>query len=160
MKKVTITSEFTVFENLEQLPLEIKNLMEKAIEIRKKAYAPYSKFRVGTAILLDNGKVVLGSNQENAAYPSGLCAERVAIFQAGAIYPEAKILQLAISATADEKPVTSPIPPCGACRQSIAEYEFKQDTPIELFFMGETGEIFKSDSLTNLLPLVFDKNFL
>jgi cytidine deaminase len=160
MKKVTITSEFTVFENLEQLPLEIKNLMEKAIEIRKKAYAPYSKFRVGTAILLDNEKIVLGSNQENAAYPSGLCAERVAIFQAGAIYPEAKILQLAISATADEKPVTSPIPPCGACRQSIAEYEFKQDTPIELFFMGETGEIFKSDSLTNLLPLVFDKNFL
>lgn len=131
-----------------------------AIEIRKKAYAPYSKFRVGAAILLDNGKIVLGSNQENAAYPSGLCAERVAIFQAGAIYPDAKILKLAISATSDEKPVTSPIPPCGSCRQSIAEYEFKQNTAIEIFFMGETGEIYKSDSLTNLLPLVFDKNYL
>ena len=160
MKKVTITTEFSVFEDYKQLPTAAKSLMEMAIEIRKKAYAPYSKFRVGAAILLDNGKIVLGSNQENAAYPSGLCAERVAIFQAGAIYPEAKILKLAISATADEKPVTSPIPPCGACRQSIAEYEFKQYTPIEVFFMGELGEVYKSDSLKNLLPFVFDKNSL
>lgn len=160
MKKITISTEFNVFKSLDQLPEEIKILMEEAIEIRKKAYAPYSKFRVGAAILLDNGKTVLGSNQENAAYPSGLCAERVAIFQAGAIYPEAKILKLAISATSDAKPVTSPIPPCGSCRQSIAEYEFKQNTPIEIYFMGESGEIYKSDSLTNLLPLVFDKNFL
>ena len=160
MKKITITTEFSVFDNKEQLPGEIKNLMELAIEIRKKAYAPYSKFRVGAAILLDNGKIVLGSNQENAAYPSGLCAERVAIFQAGAIYPDAIILKLAITATADEKPVNSPIPPCGSCRQSIAEYEFKQNSPIEIFFMGESGEVYKSDSLTNLLPLVFDKNYL
>ncbi|WP_333695983.1 cytidine deaminase [Flavobacterium sp.] len=160
MKKITISTEFNVFESIEQLPEEIKILMEEAIAIRKKAYAPYSKFRVGAAILLDNGKTVLGSNQENAAYPSGLCAERVAIFQAGAIYPDAKILKLAISATSDAKPVTAPIPPCGSCRQSIAEYEFKQNTPIEIYFMGESGEIYKSDSLTNLLPLVFDKNFL
>lgn len=160
MKKITISTEFNVFESIEQLPEEIKILMEEAIAIRKKAYAPYSKFRVGAAILLDNGKIILGSNQENAAYPSGLCAERVAIFQAGAIYPEAKILKIAISATSDEKPVTSPIPPCGSCRQSIAEYEFKQNTPIEIYFMGESGEIYKSDSLTKLLPLVFDKNFL
>ncbi len=160
MKKITISTEFNVFESIEQLPEEIKILMEEAIAIRKKAYAPYLKFRVGAAILLDNGKTVLGSNQENAAYPSGLCAERVAIFQAGAIYPNAKILKLAISATSDAKPVTAPIPPCGSCRQSIAEYEFKQNTPIEIYFMGESGEIYKSDSLTNLLPLVFDKNFL
>lgn len=160
MKKITISTEFNVFESIEHLPEEIKILMEEAIAIRKKAYAPYSKFRVGAAILLDNGKTVLGSNQENAAYPSGLCAERVAIFQAGAIYPDAKILKLAISATSDAKPVTAPIPPCGSCRQSIAEYEFKQNTPIEIYFMGESGEIYKSDSLTNLLPLVFDKNFL
>ncbi|MFY7742023.1 MAG: cytidine deaminase [Flavobacterium sp.] len=160
MKKITISTEFSAFESLEELPEEIKFLMEQAIAIRKKAYAPYSKFRVGAAILLDNGETVLGSNQENAAYPSGLCAERVAIFQAGAVYPDAKILKLAISATSDAKPVTAPIPPCGSCRQSIAEYEFKQNTPIEIYFMGESGEIYKSDSLTNLLPLVFDKNFL
>ncbi len=142
------------------LPNEIQSLMQEAVQIRKKAYAPYSKFRVGAAILLDNGKIVLGSNQENAAYPSGLCAERVAIFQAGAIYPDAKIIQLAITAASDTNPTLSPIPPCGACRQSIAEYEFKQDTPIEIYFMGESGEIYKSDSINNLLPLSFDKTSL
>lgn len=160
MKEINITTTFSVFDSLNELPGNIQELMERAVEIRKKAYAPYSKFRVGAAILLDNGKIVLGSNQENAAYPSGLCAERVAIFQAGAIYPDAKILQIAISATADEKPVTSPIPPCGACRQAIAEYEFKQENPIEIYFMGESGAIYKSDSLKNLLPFMFDKNFL
>lgn len=160
MKEINITTKFSVFEELNELPANVRDLMVQAVGIRKKAYAPYSKFRVGAALLLDNGKVVLGSNQENAAYPSGLCAERVAIFQAGAVYPDAKILQMAISATADEKPVTSPIPPCGACRQSIAEYESKQEYPIEIYFMGETGVIYKSDSLKNLLPFMFDKNFL
>jgi len=102
----------------------------------------------------------LGSNQENAAYPSGLCAERTAIFYTGANYPEATILKMAITAASDTNPTLSPIPPCGACRQSIAEYEFKQNQPIEIYFMGEKGAIFKSDSLKNLLPITFDKNFL
>ncbi|TRW99747.1 cytidine deaminase [Flavobacterium gawalongense] len=160
MKEITITTQFSVFDSLEDLPNDIYSLMEQAVAIRKKAYAPYSKFRVGTAILLDNGKIVLGSNQENAAYPSGLCAERVAIFQAGAIYPDAKILKMAITAASDTNKTTTPIPPCGSCRQSIAEYEIKQDTPIEIYFMGETGAIYKSASLKNLLPFLFDKNFL
>ncbi|HQK39631.1 MAG TPA: cytidine deaminase, partial [Flavobacterium alvei] len=136
------------------------NLMKQAIEVRKNAYAPYSKFRVGAALLLDNGQIVLGSNQENAAYPSGLCAERVAVFQAGAVYPDAKILKMAITAASDTNQTTDPIPPCGSCRQSIAEYEIKQNTPIEIYFMGEIGVIYKSDSLKNLLPLLFDKSFL
>nr|WP_314898445.1 cytidine deaminase [uncultured Flavobacterium sp.] len=160
MKEITITTQFNVFDSVEDLPNDIVNLMEQAVAVRKKAYAPYSKFRVGTAILLDNGKIVLGSNQENAAYPSGLCAERVAIFQAGAIYPEAKIIKMAITAASDTNKTTTPIPPCGSCRQSIAEYELKQDTPIEIYFMGETGAIYKSASLKNLLPFLFDKNFL
>ncbi len=160
MKNITINTEFSVFETVQELPQEIQNLMEQAIEMRKKAYAPYSKFRVGAAILLDNGKVVLGSNQENAAYPSGLCAERVAIFQAGAVYPDAKIVKMAITAASDTNQTKAPIPPCGACRQSIAEYEFKQDQSIEIYFMGEIGAIYKSDSLKNLLPFTFDKNFL
>jgi cytidine deaminase len=134
--------------------------MQQAVAIRKNAYAPYSLFRVGVALVLDNGKIVLGSNQENAAYPSGLCAERVAIFQAGAIYPEAKILKMAITAASDNNKTTTPIPPCGSCRQSIAEYEIKQNTPIEIYFMGEIGAIYKSASLKNLLPFMFDKNFL
>jgi cytidine deaminase len=160
MKEININTTFTVFSSAAELPQEIQNLMEQAVAIRKKAYAPYSKFRVGTALLLDNGKIVLGSNQENAAYPSGLCAERVAIFQSGAIYPDAKILKLAVTAASDTNPTLAPIPPCGACRQSISEYEFKQDTPIEIYFMGESGEVYKSDSITNLLPLSFDKKFL
>ncbi len=160
MKEISITTQFSVFESIEELSNDIQNLMNEAITIRKKAYAPYSKFRVGAALLLDNGKIVLGSNQENAAYPSGLCAERVAIFHAGAIYPEAKILKIAISAASDTNQTTAPIPPCGSCRQSIAEYEIKQDTPIEIYFMGEIGAIYQSASLKNLLPFMFDKKFL
>lgn len=160
MENISITSSFTVYNSVEELPGDVKQLMLQAVEARKKAYAPYSRFRVGAALLLDNGQVVLGSNQENAAYPSGLCAERVAVFHAGAVYPEAKIAALAISAAADEKKVTEPIPPCGSCRQAIAEYEMKQETPIAIYFMGETGKILRSDSLKNLLPLSFGKEYL
>lgn len=160
MKKITITSEFSVYNSLEELPNDIQNLMEQAVSVRKNAYAPYSNFRVGVALLLDNGQIVIGSNQENAAYPSGLCAERVAIFHAGAVYPEAKIIKMAITAASDTNKTIAPIPPCGACRQSIAEYEIRQDNPIEIYFMGETGDIYKSESLKNLLPFMFDKKFL
>jgi cytidine deaminase len=160
MKEITLQTSFSVFDAKDDLAADVRDLMDRAIEIRKKAYAPYSKFRVGAALLLDNGQIVLGSNQENAAYPSGLCAERVAVFQTGAVYPEAKILKMAISAASDTNTTSSPIPPCGACRQSIAEYEFKQAHDIEIYFMGETGKVYKSDSLKNLLPFTFDKNFL
>jgi len=160
MKDIIITTQFSVFESVQELPLDIQNLMEQAVAVRKNAYAPYSKFRVGAALLLDNGKVVLGSNQENAAYPSGLCAERVAVFQAGSIYPDAKILKMAITAASDTNQTSAPIPPCGSCRQSIAEYEIKQDNPIEIYFMGEIGAVYKSASLKNLLPFMFDKKFL
>lgn len=160
MKKIKITTSLEIYNTIEELPLDIKSLMLQAIEIRKKAYAPYSNFQVGAAIALENGNIVLGSNQENAAYPSGLCAERVAIFQAGSLYPNVQITSIAISATSTLKPVESPIPPCGACRQAIAEYEYKQEQPIKIYFMGETGEIYVSDSLKNLLPLSFDKKFL
>ncbi len=160
MKEISVTSSFIVYNNLEELSAEIQDLMNQAVEIRKKAYAPYSQFRVGAALLLDNGKIVLGSNQENAAYPSGLCAERVAIFHAGSVYPEAKILKMAITAASDTNQTKAPIPPCGSCRQSIAEYEIKQDTPIEIYFMGEIGEVYQSASLKNLLPFMFDKKFL
>lgn len=160
MKEISITSSFTIYDSINELSKDIQNLMNQAVEIRKKAYAPYSQFRVGAALLLDNGQVILGSNQENAAYPSGLCAERTAIFYAGSAYPEAKILKMAITAASDTNQTKAPIPPCGSCRQSIAEYEIKQDTPIEIYFMGEIGEVYKSASLKNLLPFMFDKKFL
>ncbi len=160
MRKIKIESFLEVFPNMEELPETIFSLMEAAIEAREKAYAPYSDFYVGAAILLDNGETISGSNQENASYPSGLCAERTAIYYAGATYPTAQIKAIAISARAKDKSTTTPIPPCGACRQAIAEYEMKQKTPIPLYFMGESGEVLKSDSLENLLPLLFTSKYL
>lgn len=160
MKEIIIETPLVVFDSIEELQLDVQELMKKAIYARQNAYAPYSNFKVGAALLLDNGEIVFGSNQENAAYPSGLCAERVAIFHAGAVFPQAKILKMAITAGSMTTVTTKPIPPCGACRQSIFEYEFKQDQSIEIYFMGETGEVYKSNSIQNLLPLTFDKNFL
>ena len=159
MKQINIHSTITILteQELSAIELDLKN---QAFEARSKAYAPYSKFTVGAAILLDNGLVVKGSNQENAAYPSGLCAERVAIYYAGANYPDAKIVKMFITASPQDRDLEEPIPPCGSCRQAIAEYEFKQDIPIAIFFMGAKGDIYKSDSLKNILPLVFDKNHL
>lgn len=160
MKEIQIATKLSVFESFDELSFLEKEYMNQAIEIRKKAYAPYSKFQVGAAVVLDNGVVLQGSNQENAAYPSGLCAERVAIFYAGANYPNQKIVKLFISATPSDRDSENPIPPCGSCRQSIAEYEIKQDLPIEIYFMGAKGAVYKSDSLKNLLPFMFDKSNL
>ena len=159
MKQIIIQSTLTILSEKE-LSIQEKDLMHQAFEARSKAYAPYSKFTVGVALLLDNGVVVQGSNQENAAYPSGLCAERVAIYYAGANYPSAKMVQMFITASPQDRNLQEPIPPCGSCRQAIAEYEMKQDFPIEILFMGAEGPIYKSDSLKNILPLVFDKNHL
>lgn len=160
MKKIKLYSEITVFNDLSELPNDIQTLMEQAIAIREMAYAPYSHFRVGAALKLDNGIVVTGNNQENAAYPSGMCAERVAIWAAGSQYPDQKILQMAITARSENHILKQPIPPCGACRQAIAEYEIKQAENIEIYFMGEVGQIYKSDSLHDLLPLIFDSSNL
>lgn len=160
MKSISITATLDVYDGLEELPSEIQDLMKKAFEARNAAYAPYSQFKVGAALMLENGEVVTGSNQENASYPSGLCAERTAIYYAGAKYPGVKIKHMALSAKSMNHQVITPTPPCGACRQAIAEYEVKQDTPIAIYFMGESGKVVKSDSLRDLLPLVFDNSFL
>ncbi|MFH4963892.1 cytidine deaminase [Gaetbulibacter sp. M235] len=160
MKEIKIESTLYLFESLEELPKEVTFLMGKAVEAREKAYAPYSNFYVGAALLLDNNEIITGSNQENASYPSGLCAERTAIYYANSQYPDSKIVRMAITAGSKKNQTTSPIPPCGACRQAIAEYEVKQDAPIEIYFMGEVGKIAKSNSLANLLPLIFDKSVL
>jgi len=135
-------------------------LIEKALEARSKAYAPYSKFSVGCAILLEDGTIIQGNNQENAAYPSGLCAERVAIFSVGANHPDKKIVKLAIAASPMDNSLHKPVPPCGSCRQSIAEYEKKQEEPIELLFMGADGPVMRAKSISDLLPLIFDSAYL
>lgn len=160
MKKINIPTIFYAYNTTTDLPLEIQNLMQKAANIRQQAYAPYSKFQVGAAILLKNGEVVLGSNQENAAYPSGLCAERTAVFAAGANFPNQEIVAICISASSTIKDTLEPIPPCGACRQSLLEYENKQTKPIPVYFMGKSGQIMQSPSIKNLLPFVFKEDSL
>ena len=160
MKQIKITSSATVYSNLGALSTEDQMLMNKAIKARGNAYAPYSKFHVGAALLLDNGEIVLGNNQENAAYPSGMCAERVAIWQAGSLFPGVKIKKLAISASSTITEVDKPIGPCGACRQTLSEYEINQKEPFPVIFMGEVGEIVKTPSLLSLLPFSFDSSYL
>lgn len=155
MEEVQLSTTIKVYSSLEELKGTDASLMALAIKIRDTAYAPYSKFKVGAAILLANGEIVTGTNQENAAYPSGLCAERVAIFYAGAQYPNIAIEKIAITAAASNGSTNKPVSSCGACRQSIAEYEQKQKTAIEMLFMGETGKVIKVQSLGDLLPLAF-----
>lgn len=160
MKKKQVVFNLTIFESIEELSFEDKKLMEAAVVARKNGYAPYSNFQVGAAALLENGEVVIGNNQENASYPSGLCAERVAVFYAGAKYPGVRIKAIAISATSIDYVVDTPAAPCGNCRQALSEYEIKQKTHIPVFMMGEKGEVHKCDSIGDILPLAFNSSFL
>ncbi|MGK0413155.1 MAG: cytidine deaminase [Polaribacter sp.] len=160
MRKIQIATPAIVYNDVSELSYEDSMLMGRAVEARKKAYAPYSKFNVGAALLLENNEIVTGNNQENAAYPSGMCAERVAIWKAGSEYPNVKILQLAISASSSIRTVDKPVGPCGACRQSLSEYEIRQKQHFSVLFMGEVGEIIKTSSLDSLLPFSFDSSYL
>lgn len=160
MKKVDIKTQITIFDSPDELPVEVKKLMEKAVQAKNNAYAPYSKFKVGAAILLENGSIVTGNNQENAAYPSGICAERVAIWKAASEFPTQKINCIAVSASSSSQITKEPVAPCGACRQTMLEYELNQENKIEVYFMGELGKVIKTNSVTDLLPIAFDKSFL
>lgn len=160
MKKIEFSASAIIYKDISELSTDDKILMEKAIEIRKTAYAPYSKFSVGAALLLENNEIVLGNNQESAAYPSGMCAERVAIWKAGSSFPGIKIKKLAISAASLISKVDKPVGPCGACRQTLSEYEINQKQPFPVIFMGEVGEIVKTESLLSLLPFSFDSSYL
>jgi cytidine deaminase len=160
MKKIEVKTSATIFNTFSELNQEDQLLMNKAIEARAKAYAPYSNFKVGAAFLLENGTIVLGNNQESAAYPSGMCAERVGVWKVGSEFPGIKIKKLAITAASENTIVNKPVGPCGACRQTLSEYEINQKKPIEIIFMGEVGEIVKTTSLLSLLPFSFDSSYL
>ena len=157
---MTIHTEVKIITNRTQLPVPEAELLKIAHETAKNAYAPYSHFKVGAAILLKNGHIVSGNNQENAVYPSGMCAERVALFYAGAQFPDTPIAKIAITAIGTEKEVTQPVPPCGNCRQALLEYEIKYGEPIEVIMAGEKGEVYIVKSVAELLPLSFSKGFL
>ncbi len=136
-----------------------KLLVDAAKEATTRSYAPYSRFNVAAAIMLDNGEIVVGTNQENSAYPSGLCAERVAMFYANSRYPEASPIALAIATFAQGEFLAEPITPCGACRQVLLESEDRYGTPIEVLMFG-TNHIYHISSVKDLLPLSFDKSSL
>jgi len=155
MKKKEITLEYLEFENEKELSSDEQKLLMEALESVGRSYAPYSEFHVGAAVLLENGEVVCGSNQENAAYPSGLCAERVAIFYANSQFPGVAIKAMAITAKADHFLIEAPIKPCGSCRQVIAETENRQQDKIKLIMQGERGPVHIINGIENLLPFTF-----
>lgn len=159
-EQINISTSAAVFEKLADLDLDERNLMEAANRAMNNAYAPYSEFKVGAAVLLTDGTIVLGNNQENGAYPSGLCAERVALFAAHANFPDKKVRAIAIQASSDNLSVSQPVAPCGACRQVMVEYEQNQGEAIPVLFAGETGPIYRVEAVQNLLPFVFKGDFL
>jgi len=155
MKKLELKIAFTEFENENELSAQEQELLQKARQTSHLAYAPYSDFQVGAALLLDNGVIVTGNNQENVAYPSGICAERVAIYYAGAQYPDVAIKTIAITCKSKSFHVGEPLSPCGACRQAMSEYEMRYKSNIRVILMGETGKIRVVDSIADLLPFMF-----
>ncbi|PID68657.1 MAG: cytidine deaminase [Flavobacteriia bacterium] len=159
MDKKIVTS-YRVYESVAVLTDQNQLLMQAATKAIHNAYAPYSQFNVGAAVLLENGEIVTGNNQENAAYPSGMCAERVAVWNAMSHYPEQKIKKVAIIAQSPLRTVNKPVAPCGACRQVLMEYESKQQEPISVFFSCENGPVIEVNSLKDLLPFAFDQSFL
>ena len=155
MTSKEIKIAYTEYDSTDQLEAEDRSLVEAAIKATEGSYAPYSKFNVGAAVRLDSGLIVKGSNQENAAYPSGLCAERTAMFYAAATYPENAITAIAVAAGQNGILCDNPVTPCGACRQVMAQYQVKGGHPMAILLVG-SSKIWKFDKDEDLLPLIFD----
>lgn len=155
MHKQQLDFEFEIYDSIDELSKDDARLLEEAQKITKIAYAPYSHFQVGAMALLSNGKMVAGSNQENASYPVGICAERVLLSAASSFYPGVAIETIAISYQNENGKSNRPITPCGICRQSLAEYESRMKHPIRLILGGIEGKIFIISKAEMLLPLGF-----
>ena len=160
MRKEQFICPYQVYDSMEELPKEDAKLMRLAHEATKNSYAPYSKFHVGAAVRLANGEIVTGNNIENAAYPSGLCAERVTMFAAMAQYPGVPFEALALSAHSDTKTIDEPVAPCGACRQVMVEVEQLSKQPLRVLCQGETGPVMVFDGIESLMPFIFLDKFL
>ena len=155
MKQREITISYTEYESTELTELQA-TLVKQSEKAQESSHSPYSNFRVGAAILLESGEIILGSNQENAAYPSGLCAERVAIFTCGSLHPSKKILAIAITASSTQFDTKDLLAPCGACRQSMMEFEHKQKSNIKVLLKGAENQIVEFGSIVDLLPIPFN----
>lgn len=160
MRKEHFICPYTVYDSEAELNPQDAELLRLAHEATNNSYAPYSKFHVGAAARLANGKVVSGCNIENAAYPSGLCAERVTLFAAQAQYPGVPIEALAITAHSESKTIDEPVAPCGACRQVMVETEQRSGVPLRVLCQGEKGPIMAFDGIESLVPFVFLDKFL
>ncbi|HET7733636.1 MAG TPA: cytidine deaminase [Paludibacter sp.] len=158
MQKKTVETQFSIY-HFDELQIPQQKLINKAKEQVSKAYAPYSGFLVGAAVELENGEIFAGSNQENSAYPSGLCAERVAMFYANAQFPDVPVKTLAIAAFTNGEFLTEPITPCGSCRQVLLETEMRYEKNITILLYG-TEQIFLIENVKQLLPLCFEKSSL
>ncbi len=158
MTEKTIVINFEVYSTESELnPIDF-NLLKKAQDASLKSYSPYSNFCVGASILLENGMTIEGSNQENASYPVGICAERVALMYAHSQFSEIKINSIAITAQKKESGIFQMVSPCGICRQSIVEFENLQQQNIAIILQGSHNQIYKFSSIADLLPLQFDKD--
>lgn len=155
MNTQNFSISYETYSGLDELSATDKMLCEKAKDAMATSHSPYSKFKVGTAILLTDDQIVLGSNQENVAYPSGLCAERVALFYIGSNNPKAVIKTMAITAQTDQFKIVNPVTSCGGCLQVMIEAEKKQGSPIEVLFYCIDGQILKVKSVKNLIPFAF-----
>ena len=155
MNTVNLGISFKEYSSIEEMDAADRMLVEEAIEAHKGSYAPYSNFNVGAAVLLEDGTVVRGSNQENAAYPSGLCAERTAMFAASANHPGKAMLAIAIVGGFDHAVAATPCTPCGACRQVMAEYQTLSGKPMRIIMYG-TERAWKFDRVDDILPFIFD----
>jgi cytidine deaminase len=155
MKEKKFEFNYTVYDNIDELPGEQKDLLKEAREVTEHAYAPYSRFQVGAVAKLSNGEVVKSSNQENASFPVGLCAERVLLATVSSLYPKTAIKSIAISYKSPEQKSDHPISPCGVCRQALQEYEGRINQPVQLILGGIEGPVYVIDSASRLLPLAF-----
>ena len=153
-------NEYILVDNQSDLDDETKALLDKAEGALPTAYAPYSNFRVAAAILLNDGTVVTGTNQENAAYPSGMCAERVALFTASSQHPDKTIKKLVVLARLGDEPQLAPASSCGSCRQVMLEFEQRQHTPYEVVMQHQDGRWVKTSSAQTLLPFCFSNESL
>lgn len=158
MKTIELVAKIQIC-NQNELTEEQKNVVQAAKDATFSSYAPYSNFNVGAAVLLDNGEIVKGSNQENAAYPSGLCAERTALFYAGATFPKAKTLKIAIAARNKGEFTKKIVSPCGGCRQVMLESQYRSGNPLEVLLVS-AEEIYIFENVDALLPFGFDYNDL
>jgi len=157
MNKKSLNIEYLEYDSAKVMDSEERDLITQADENLKNAYAPYSKFRVSAVCQMEDGVVVKGTNQENGAYPSGLCAERVAIFSAKSQFPDKKVEKIVVTT---ELTTSSPVSPCGACRQVLIEYEITQGQPIELIMKSGDSKVWKFKSVKDILPFAFDGEFL